>query len=189
MFIYDDNFLNEFTINEIENIFKSNDNRWGYSPTTLEQDYYNYNEIIHTEEFSDTQYFHMSPDPGSRALEFANIVVNEFTKKHGIKNFNISRIRFNVTPTVDKSFVTRPHVDWSEPHLVLLYYVNNSNGDTIIYDQKYDGSNITETSIFKQISPKRGSAFIIDGSHYHSLVVPQNGDLRKVINFNLTIVS
>lgn len=189
MFIYDDNFLDQFTINEINNIFKSSENKWGYNPTTLEQDYYNYNEIVSSEEFGDTQYFHMSPDPGSRAHEFASIVANKFMSKNNMPNFNISRIRFNITPTVDKSFITRPHVDWSEPHFVLLYYANNANGDTIIYNETYNGSKIEKVSVMEQVSPKMGSAFLVSGDHYHSVVVPQSGDLRKVINFNLTIVS
>ena len=187
MFIYDDNFLDQFIINEIDNIFKSHENKWGYNPTTLDQDYYNYNEIVPSEEFGDTQYFHMSPEPGTRAYEFANIVAREFMSKHNMPEFDVFRIRFNITPTAEKSLITRPHVDWAEPHLILLYYVNDSEGDTILYNETFNGSKIEKVSVMTKVSPKKGSAFLVNGEHYHSLVVPEKGDLRKVINFNLIL--
>lgn len=185
MFIYDDNFLDKYIIDQIDNMFKSDENKWGYNPTTVEEDYYNYNEIVPSPEFEDTQYFHMNPEPGTRAYQIAEIVANKFMSKHNMPKFNIARIRFNITPTNEKSLITRPHVDWAEPHLVLLYYVNDSEGDTIIYNEKFNGSKVENVSIMNRISPKKGSAFLVSGEHYHSSTPPKGGDLRKVINFNL----
>ena len=62
------------------------------------------------------------------------------------------------------------HIDISMPHLVVLYYVNNSDGDTII------GNN--------RITPKRGKAVLFDGSLYHTAEQPRN-NLRCVININI----
>lgn len=187
MFIYSDNFLNESEIFEIENIFKSSDNKWTYSPTTIQHDHYNYTEIISEGDFQDSQYFSLSPEKGTRAYELAEMVANKFIKHNNLNSYKIPRIRFNITPITDKSITTYPHVDSQEPHLIMLYYVNDCKGDTILYDQKYNGSKINETTIMKRITPKRGAAFLTDGHNFHSIAIPNSGDLRKVINFNLIL--
>ena len=69
-----------------------------------------------------------------------------------------------------------PHTDLDFPHWVCLYYVNDSDGDTIFFkdDQK--------TKI-KSVSPKKGRIVFFDGSIYHSSSVPTKHH-RIVVNIN-----
>jgi len=67
-----------------------------------------------------------------------------------------------------------PHVDRHHPHLVCLYYVNDSDGDTVFYDES--GNEI------KRISPKKGRVAFFDGSIQHSAGNPTKNH-RAVINF------
>jgi len=70
-----------------------------------------------------------------------------------------------------------PHIDFTHPHTVLLYYVNDSSGETIFYDKNL--------KVINEITPKKGRMVIFDGNTYHSSTPPQVNDFRCVINFNL----
>ena len=81
------------------------------------------------------------------------------------------------------------HVDDSIEHLVLLYYVIDADGDTIIVDKKLD--NVEEKNlvysnfpIISKITPKQGRAVLFDGRYYHTAEQPKN-HVRCVINFNI----
>ena len=71
-----------------------------------------------------------------------------------------------------------PHIDYKFPHDVLLYYVNDSDGETIFYD--------SELNEIKKVNPKRGRIVVFDGSQYHSSTPPQKNKCRCVINMNLS---
>ena len=71
-----------------------------------------------------------------------------------------------------------PHIDYKFPHDVLLYYVNDSDGETIFYD--------SELNEIKKVNPKRGRIVVFDGSQYHSSTPPLKNKCRCVINMNLS---
>jgi hypothetical protein len=71
------------------------------------------------------------------------------------------------------------HVDRPFPHIVLLYYVNDSEGDTVL-----TSTNKEDTRVTKRVSPKKNRALIFDGAIYHASSRPQNSH-RCIINFNL----
>lgn len=72
-----------------------------------------------------------------------------------------------------------PHIDYPDPHLVLLYYVNDSSGPTTFYNKKF--------KVKKEVLPKKGRILIFDGSIYHSSTPPTTNDYRCVINFDLKL--
>ena len=75
-----------------------------------------------------------------------------------------------------------PHVDVPKPHWAMIYYVNDSDGDTVIFDKMYpDPENAV---VLHSISPKKNRAIMFDGRHYHSGTVPAKHDARIVINFD-----
>jgi hypothetical protein len=77
------------------------------------------------------------------------------------------------------------HVDFHHPHTVCLYYVNDSDGDTIIYDKTYnDGDPNQPMNVVERISPKKGRVIIFDGSYYHC-ATPPTSNPRCIINFNV----
>lgn len=81
------------------------------------------------------------------------------------------------------------HVDQLCPHNVFLYYVNDSDGDTIILDKKYNGIEeedvrLYDNNIIAKVTPKQGRLVIFNGWHYHSAEQPKN-NMRCVINFNV----
>lgn len=71
-----------------------------------------------------------------------------------------------------------PHVDGHYPHTVLLYYVNDTDGDTVFFDPE------DKTKIIERVTPKRGRVLLFDGSMYHASCPPSSG-FRAVVNFNI----
>ena len=85
--------------------------------------------------------------------------------------------------------VDTPHLDRFEPHLVFLYYVCDSDGDTIIYDYKTEKEGdvpfFEDVKELKRITPKQGRVVIFDGMYWHTAEQPTK-DVRCVINFNIS---
>jgi len=71
-----------------------------------------------------------------------------------------------------------PHVDLPFDHLVVLYYVNDSDGDTVFFNK--------QNEIVKSVSPKKGRVVAFDGSIYHGGGIPKKGP-RCAINFDIII--
>ena len=74
-----------------------------------------------------------------------------------------------------------PHVDIFDDHFVILYYVCDSDGDTIIYNEQVKSDRYTEQ---KRITPKQGRVVLFDGSYYHTAEQPLN-NIRCVVNYDL----
>jgi hypothetical protein len=79
------------------------------------------------------------------------------------------------------------HVDLDIPHLACVYYLNDTDGDTVIYDQTYNnGVHPNTFKEHKRVTPKAGNAVIFDGSRYHCSSQPTK-KLRCIINIDLII--
>lgn len=82
-----------------------------------------------------------------------------------------------------------PHVDWPIPHETCIYYVNSIDGDTIMFEQRYDVSlsrpdnDNKKKSELTRISPMQGRAVLFDGLQYHASN-PSKTNLRFVLNIN-----
>ena len=82
------------------------------------------------------------------------------------------------------------HVDLpaSIPHVACVYYVNGSDGDTIIYEQTIndvpgDSKNVKLVE-HRRVTPKRGRIVLFDGSRYHCSSQP-TVNYRCIINMDL----
>ena len=69
-------------------------------------------------------------------------------------------------------------------NLIGIYYINNSDGDTIIYENTKD---LNDLKIIKSIPPKKGRLLLMDGNRLHSASHPLKTDKRMVINYNLLL--
>jgi len=81
----------------------------------------------------------------------------------------------------DKSY-GKAHVDFVDPPenlITCVYYIGDSDGDTVIFSK--DNGVYTET---QRISPKRGRLIAFDGTTYHAGSCPSSSDPRIVVNFN-----
>jgi len=73
------------------------------------------------------------------------------------------------------------HIDFRIPHYTGLYYVNDCDGDTIIYNEKKPMDQYTE---LYRSSPSKGKICVFDGEHYHASSKPKNSYGRIVVSYN-----
>jgi hypothetical protein len=71
-----------------------------------------------------------------------------------------------------------PHTDLPFDHWVVLYYVNDSDGDTVFFDNGH---------IVKSVSPKRGRAVLFNGNILHGGGIPKSNP-RSIVNFDITML-
>ena len=110
-------------------------------------------------------------------------LIESVCNKIGKKNVNVIKGRsFLQLPINFKGKrEDTPHIDMTDNHFVMLYYVCDSDGDTIIYNEQIKSDSYT---IQKKITPKQGRVVLFDGSYYHTAEQPLN-NIRCVVNYNL----
>jgi hypothetical protein len=153
----------------------------------------------------------LKPRPG-----FHHALVHNYNVSSPITNFlrplifyGLEKINYKLESiSLGRSFLQLPiqeglhedtkdplHVDSYSPHMVFLYYVVSSDGETLISDCKSDWSDDSNTiqeytydrcKIVERVTPKKGRLVMFDGSHYHAAEQSKK-DIRCIINFNLQV--
>lgn len=172
-----DNLINRSNANQMEDILLSQDFPWFYIKKSS-------GDAERVDGYSDTVQFehHFLRDgvqTSQLLLNFCELLnLNDVLKKTGLQN-KVLRVKSNLLLKTQKTPNT-PHIDFSQPHFVLLYYVNDSDGPTTFYEK-------SEKSFkkIKQVTPKKGRFVLFDGNTYHSSTPPQKNDCRCVININV----
>ena len=129
----------------------------------------------------------------------AGIVISEFhylflpllekviEKKLGLENANVCRGRsFLQFPlNLKTKEPDTPHVDMHRNHFVILYYVIDSEGDTIIYNERWNNDIKPKKYTEKQrVTPKQGRVVIFDGRLYHTAEQSIN-TTRCIVNYDV----
>lgn len=115
-------------------------------------------------------------------------ILDTVLDKEGIEMKELLRIQINLLyQNVDKNYNenhwTSAHTDQDFEHNVLLYYVNDSDGDTWLFNEKR-GDEFDKFTVKNRIQPKQGSCILFDGKYFHSASNPINSNKRIAINFN-----
>jgi hypothetical protein len=83
-------------------------------------------------------------------------------------------------------FYNGAHIDYSGDNLLsFVYYVNDSDGDTVIFDEHLDGNphNLTELTEVDRQTPKAGTGIVFNSQRVHTSSTPRFTDRRVVINY------
>lgn len=84
---------------------------------------------------------------------------------------------FLTFPYKTKLLYHDPHIDLNFPHIGLIYYINDSDGDTIFFEDDY-------ATQIKSVTPKKGRSVLFNGNIPHAAGIPTLGP-RCIVNFNL----
>ena len=173
------NFLKKEEISFINNSILDNNFPWYYQPaaTTDECPVYTHT-IIHRYDIEKEK-----PNINSNIYPIFEEIVLRFCKKHKIK-FNVfTRASVN-SISFNKKEINVPHVDHDFKHKVLMIYLNDTEGDTIVFNKKYDDKNNLILSkklpILRKINPEPYKIVCWDGDYYHAATYPKLKNRRVV---------
>lgn len=148
----------------------------------------NDNDIVETSGFAHRFYF--DKEKLSSYCDFVRPVLYFVDERTDLNVNGIERMRAVYIPR-DKNLENKygpPHIDYGDDHMVLIYYLNNSDGGTYLFDRTYD-KKILDPSKFNikhYIEPKENRAVIFNGLTYHSGKIPASQD-KVLLNFNFTV--
>jgi len=196
-----DNLIDEETQNQIEDAmfdcdwkFKM-DNTSEYAPETMGL---KYRKFLSPFEYAISPSIYANLQFNPKLLKLSTLLIKK-TSEH--INFSIEKIIRSISGIQGvqvirkKNVICEPHINQKDPHLVLLYYVNNSDGETILYDKIVDDFQDNEIfepdlseryqfNIVKKVMPKQGRILLFDGRTYHSASSPTTG-VRCIITSDL----
>ena len=103
------------------------------------------------------------------------------------------RIKLNLNyahKTVTQEQYSIPHVDFvsMENLTTLIYYVNDNDGDTVIFNEKRttgDLPDVKTLTVKQTVTPKKGRFVMFDGSLLHAGNFPSGESPRIVVNMNI----
>jgi hypothetical protein len=136
-------------------------------------------------------------------LKLINIIIDNSLLK--INKKLLKKYRVKINKTIPHIFDLKEeyrllHIDKPERHVTIIYYINDCDGDTLIFNDKNnkhlhvigqgktkdDGIDFENFELTKSVSPKKGRVVMFDGTLWHYGKYPTTGE-RNIININLVI--
>lgn len=130
----------------------------------------------------------------SEVLQYMGPIVEQFQEISKIKINNFIRIKINLLVPIPGNSLNKyngAHIDQYTPHRSLIYYLNDCDGDTFIFNETYNPADQTTwpplntPTVKERITPQANSLYYLqDGFAYHSSSNPISSERRFTINFN-----
>jgi|688.fasta_scaffold195413_3 hypothetical protein len=189
-----DNIVPREYENIIERLFLSTGFPWYISTKTVTP---NDRSFIMSNKVTDIpQFTHMFFNSGSVTSDYFSHVkpfIKGLEEKTGRTYLDkIIRIKANLTyrnTAYPEDNYCSPHCDCSYDGGgsvktdTLLYYVNESDGDTLVFNEMFGGEFVGNLTIKDRFSPKKGKSVLFDSTYQHAGTPPKLHDFRIVINF------
>jgi len=184
-----DNLLNSATANSIEDFMLSTDFNWIYIKS-VSGDCINDEALANDPKIKDSDGFmHVFAHSKQIVSPHAGIIhslIGAMEQHTGKTVKAVERARSVLlykNPTFG-DFYQRPHTDYTYPHMTMIYYVSDSDGDTIFFNEKHTVTiDNSKKTISQRITPKKNKCIIFDGLQYHTGSVPKNSH-RMFVNIN-----
>ena len=182
--------------NDIESLINSDTFPW-YHQLKIANDYPDDAAVY------DDKYVHLTPglthivlfeNNVQQLYNFFRPMIYFLEQKENIQVEKFLRIRIRRTLQAvghTEEMYNLPHCDLIgvEPFKTLVYYVEDSDGDTIFFDKYNIGANTSKQklNVIGRNTPKKGNAVFFDGNQYHAGNNPIKYEKRTIINFDFII--
>jgi len=172
--IYDNIFPNPLVDSIYNKIFINRDLNWRYGGNIAgPEEKQSFPGMIHG--------FHNAEDPNNRKsgenADYFNHYLHYFCSKVGMQIHTILAGRlFMNFPLIKGNEKKYMHLDLHHPHWVAIYYLNDVDGDTVLYEDD-------EKTEICRVSPKKGRIVLFNGLIPHTGSYPTL-DTRAIINYN-----
>lgn len=167
---------------------------WQYIDDVTNKDYGNNSGLAHLA-------YDMGKGP-SDWYPFIKPIVYSIEQATGHKITQLLRIRVGfLYPAVNHMEHNTPHIDFMFPHYTACYYVNDSDGDTVVFNETLGHGQLTDLTeenmreyvsntkfnTVSTCSPKKNRLCVFDGLRFHSSTKPLKHDRRLVITVNYIV--
>jgi hypothetical protein len=192
-FYISDDFISESEMKKIKDTFTSSDFPWTYSRSQIDEiKYLKFNYIdnvpdlekVQTAPYMTTFIKRFHEIDHEEYYEVCKNLLEKFLHTNNLDYEDTLIVRSNIFFQNVNQTISPPHKDfYGSDHKIFLYYINDSDGDTLLFDNQGTATNL-ELKISKRVSPKMGRAISFNGDTYHSAGVPKQSDDRIVINIS-----
>lgn len=191
--IYDDMIPTEYQ-DELEQVLFGHEFPWFFWQKAI-PDYLKLANKVDGEQFvNPTQMKHvfLTKDRATPAIRLIEPMVDHFLDRTKHKLIKVHAAAVLMQHPVGEVQTIMPHVDFD--HVIapnselktLIYYVNESDGDTILYNEFCSDKITTAVTEKDRISPKRGRAAVFTSNQFHSGSVPSK-NIRVLITIIMEV--
>ena len=184
---YFENILKPEHHNLLLELISSSDFPWYFFPKTSNDNnpeaIFMDNSVVDNYQFchSIVDNTNITSDSYDNLSQILGFMANNYGGTYKIKRIKCNLLLQNRTFKLDNYNI--PHVDsYSNTSKTLLYYVNDSDGDTFMFNERYN-TTFDNLTIERRITPKQNSAIVFDSNQFHASSPPRNNTTRIVINF------
>jgi len=171
-----DNLLTPSYLKELQNHFLSQNCEWYYNDNLTGDDSYQnigsfglVNKLHWHGYFSGTQTSFLT-----KALVFSAL---DEVEKLLRSPQEILRVRADMTLYNPSNYRHEVHTDFEDEHMTAIFYLNTSDGNTVIFDRKGE-------KLLKEVEPVENRLVIFDGLLKHTGHSPSKHKSRALINMN-----
>jgi len=194
--VYDD-ALPKKLVDDLERLFLNQQIEFVFAPGTVDDDQVKgipaHKNIVDTPQI--VHMIYANNRPLSKYWPDIKSLLYFIEDKIGIDIIGIDRVKANLlTPHPDrhKNSFNMPHTDRLKEDqgitwLSIVYYVNDADGDTFLFDQ-FSHQSLNGDMITKRVSPKKGRFVIFESERWHASSNPTK-KFRTVLNFVLAVRS
>lgn len=185
-----ENILTDKVVERIKRIFLQDEFAWSYNSGTSKIRPGDNSALIDNNTKESIQFSHSlytDGSFGSEHVDFVMKIMKALEEQEGIVCTTMLKAKCNLLPQ-DSSFLPSeyhpPHIDSrdvSNNTYTLVYYVNDSDGDTIVFNESVfdEFENLT---IAHRQTPRAGCGLLFKSSTYHASSSPLTNSSRIVIN-------
>jgi hypothetical protein len=187
--------------------------KWSYSPITTSDKFPQLYHGLLARNTLDPDYNEVRSRPNSPYWGMFNEIVETTLNENGIENNGVTRACINMTYHIPGYEFFDPHVDSYFDHYNVILYLNETEGNTVVFDVEGDKENPEQVTvngktydlmgsaidyndvdwendplpIKHECKPEFGKMFIVNGKYFHSIRNPTPGNLRIISVFNVAV--
>lgn len=185
-----ENIVSDKVRERAKRIFLRDEFGWYYNSSTSKATSVDRTVLIDANTKESVQFTHKLYTENSFDSEYVDFIMKimqGLEEKEGIVCTKMLRAKCNLLPQdalygVDSYHP--PHIDLVDPtenNYSLIYYVNDSDGDTILFNEKF-GDEFENVTIAHRQTPKAGCALLFNSGTYHASSSPMVSASRVIIN-------
>jgi len=178
-----DNIVSDEEANALENLTTDPRFPWNYCAGTILPDDVDENPYVVPNGGNPFQFTHTVNLENCPYVETISPVLNAIASQFG-SNLQIIKVKFNLltrSSSSDEYHLPHTDIDEGEDCYSSVYYVNDSDGDTYLFNE-FGPKESNEITIRTRVSPKKGTLVVFDARRFHASSSPINNDVRIIMN-------